>query len=78
MDTFFKLIIESNNNINEINNDIMRSSYINWFYSTERNTNEKEKLAHQMRHSIKTAQTNYLKIINSKENRLKFIILKVY
>jgi len=54
--------------VDEINNDMMRSSYINWFYSTERNTNEKEKLAHQMRHSTKIAQSNYLKIINSKEN----------
>ena len=54
--------------VDEINNDIMRSSYINWFYSIERSTNEKEKLAQQMRHSAKTAQTNYLKIIDKKEN----------
>jgi hypothetical protein len=48
--------------VDEINNDIMRSSYINWFYSKERNMNEKEKLSQLMRHSIKTAQTNYLKV----------------
>ena len=46
-----------------LNNDIMRSSYINWFYSTERNSNEKEELSRQMRHSVDTAQKNYLKII---------------
>ena len=46
----------------------MRSSYINWFYSIQRNTNEKEKLSKQMRHSANTAQTNYLKIIDNKEN----------
>ena len=51
-------------NVDNINNDIMRSSYINWFYSTERNMNEKEELAHQMRHSIETAQRNYLKIVD--------------
>ena len=51
-------------NVDNINNDIMRSSYINWFYSTERNMNEKKELAHQMRHSIETAQRNYLKIVD--------------
>ena len=51
-------------NVDNINNDIMRSSYINWFYSTERNMNEKEELSHQMRHSIETAQRNYLKIVD--------------
>ena len=54
--------------VDEINNDMMRSSYINWFYSIQRNTNEKEKLSKQMRHSANTAQTNYLKIIDNKEN----------
>jgi hypothetical protein len=51
-------------NVDNINNDIMRSSYINWFYSTERNMNEKEELAHQMRNSIETAQSNFLKIFD--------------
>lgn len=51
-----------------INNDIMRSSYINWFYSTERSMNEKENLSNQMRHSVGTAQKNYLKIINKEAN----------
>ena len=54
--------------VDEINNDMMRSSYINWFYSIQRNTNEKDKLSKQMRHSANTAQTNYLKIIDNKEN----------
>lgn len=48
--------------VDEINNDIIRSSYINWFYSTEKTMNEKEKLSQQKRHSINTAQTNYLKV----------------
>lgn len=55
--------------VDNINNDIMRSSYINWFYSTNKNMTEKENLAHQMRHSVETAQRNYLKITkNEGEN----------
>jgi len=53
--------------VSEINNDIMRSSYIKWFYSTERTMNDKEKLSHQMRHSVETAQRNYLKV-NTENN----------
>jgi hypothetical protein len=55
-------------NVENINNDIMRSSYIDWFYSTERNMNEKEQLSFEMRHSVATAQKNYLKIINKTED----------
>ena len=50
--------------VNAINVDIMRSSYINWFYEHHKSTGEREKLAYQMRHSMLTAQKNYLKIIN--------------
>ena len=50
--------------VNAINNDMMRSSYINWFYEHHKSTGEREKLAYQMRHSFLTAQKNYLKIIN--------------
>ena len=50
--------------VNAINNDIMRSSYINWFYEHNKTIGEREKLSYQMRHSVITAQRNYLKIIN--------------
>ena len=46
-----------------INNDILRSSYINWFYENNKTMASREKLALQMRHSVMTAQKNYRKII---------------
>ena len=46
-----------------INNDIMRSSYINWFYDNNKTMASREKLALQMRHSVMTAQKNYRKVI---------------
>ena len=56
--------------VKQINNDIMRSSYVNWFYSNKDiNFKQKEQLAHQMRHSILTSQKNYLKVL-SDENIL--------
>jgi len=50
--------------VKNINNDIMRSSYINWFYDNNKSLTEKEKLSTLMRHSVLTAQRNYLKVIN--------------
>ena len=49
----------------------MRSSYINYFYSDIKTMKEKEHLSNQMRHSVLTAQTNYLKIdkSNTKEEK---------
>jgi hypothetical protein len=57
--------------VNEINIDIMRSSYVNYFYSDIKTMKEKEHLSNQMRHSVLTAQTNYLKIdkSNTKEEK---------
>ena len=49
-----------------INNDIMRSSYINWFYDNNKTMASREKLALQMRHSVMTAQKNYRKVIEEK------------
>lgn len=49
-----------------INNDIMRSSYINWFYDHHKSMASREKLALQMRHSVMTAQKNYRKVIEEK------------
>lgn len=46
-----------------INNDILRSSYINWFYDNNKTMKRREKLALQMRHSVLTAQKNYRKVI---------------
>lgn len=47
-----------------INNDIMRSSYINWYYQHNPSLKAREKLALQMRHSVPTSQRNYIKIID--------------
>ena len=45
----------------------MRSSYNNYFYANNDKTmKEKEKLANVMRHSVLTAQRNYLKIDKNK------------
>ena len=46
-----------------ITNNIIRSSYINWFYSKDPTYNEKEKLSKYMRHSVLTSQKNYIKVI---------------
>jgi len=45
-----------------INFDIMRASYITWFYKNKHNYSDKDNLAKQMRHTIKTAMLNYNKI----------------
>ena len=42
--------------------NMMRSSYVNYFYSKVVTTKDKEKLAHKMRHSINAASTNYFKV----------------
>ena len=62
---------------------MMRSSYINYFYSNNKTMNEKEKLSHQMRHSVMTAQTNYLKLNKSdtkedKDNLINELHNKIY
>ena len=50
--------------VKNINNDMIRSSYINWFYDNNKSLSEKEKLSTLMRHSVLTAQRNYLKVID--------------
>ena len=59
--------------VKNINNDIMRSSYINWFYDNHKKLSEREKLANEMRHSVLTSQRNYRKVIdnNITNNELK-------
>ena len=58
----------------------MRSSYINWFYDNNKKLSEREELSHKMRHSVMTAQRNYLKVFdddnddndtNNKEENIK-------
>ena len=51
-----------------INNDRMRSSFINWFYDNNKDLGKREKLSTDMRHSVMTAQRNYLKV-DSLENK---------
>ena len=53
-----------------INNDILRSSYINWFNDNNKTMESREKLALQMRHSVLTAQKNYRKVIETVEKPL--------
>jgi hypothetical protein len=48
--------------VDGINNDIMRSSYINWFYNNNKTLGSREELSKLMRHSVITAQRNYLKV----------------
>jgi len=69
-------------NVDKINFDIMRSSYINYFYEKNRSMDEKQKLSNQMRHSVITQQRNYLKVdkdkdeLNDQEKDLKIIELQ--
>jgi hypothetical protein len=49
--------------VDGINVDMMRSSYINWFYAHNKSMGSREKLANQMRHSVLTSMKNYLKVI---------------
>jgi len=55
-----------------ININMMRSSYVNWFYNSKPapTMNQKEKLSQQMRHSVATSQTNYLKNIDNDEIKI--------
>ena len=56
----------------EINTDIMSCSYIYYFYSGNNKTMKEQKhLSHVMRHSVMSAQHNYLKVdkINHKLNK---------
>jgi len=54
-------------NVDGITNDIMRSSYITWFYSKHLRHSDREKLSKQMRHSVNTASRNYNKVIETEE-----------
>jgi len=45
--------------------DIMRSSYITWYYETHPHYNDRDKLSRVMRHSQKTAQLNYNKVFTT-------------
>lgn len=53
--------------INAINIDMMRSSYINWYYEKNKSIGSKERLANQMRHSVSTSMRNYLKVFDDAE-----------
>jgi len=47
--------------------DIMRSSYITWYYETHPHYNDRDKLSRIMRHSQKTAQLNYNKVFSTEQ-----------
>ena len=52
--------------VSEINVDIMRSSYITWYYSNHPRYGDREELSKMMRHSVPTAEKNYNKIFDNK------------
>jgi hypothetical protein len=47
--------------------DIMRSSYITWYYESHPHYNDRDKLSKLMRHSQKTAQLNYHKVFTTEQ-----------
>ena len=49
--------------VSGITYDMMRSSYITWFYSENLNFGARDKLAKVMRHSTNTAAKNYNKYL---------------
>ena len=57
--------------VSQITNDIMRSSYVNWFYEHNKKLSDREKLAYQMRHSVLTSQRNYLKVFEPEDTKEK-------
>jgi len=48
--------------LKQINIDMMRSSYVSWFYENNKKYKDRDELAKQMRHSQSTASKNYFKI----------------
>jgi len=69
-------------NVEKINVDIMRSSYINWFYKNNTTLYQKDKLSKQMRHSVITAMKNYYKDSNlspeEKDNKIEELTKENY
>lgn len=55
--------------VKQINNDMMRSSYVNWFYKNNKTLEKRQELANMMRHSVLTSQRNYLKVIDNEEEK---------
>jgi len=54
--------------IENINFDIMRSSYINNFYKENETFKQRQELSFKMRHSILTAQKFYIKVSNKNDD----------
>jgi hypothetical protein len=52
-------------NIDGLTNDMMRSSYINWFYKNHTSYSLRQQLARQMRHSLDTASKYYAKELDT-------------
>ena len=50
--------------VDGINVDMMRSSYINWFYEHNKSIGARSHLANQMRHSVLTSMRNYVKVFD--------------
>jgi len=69
--TTYLIFLRKITDVSKINNDIMRSSYVNWFYEHNKKLSDREKLAYQMRHSVLTSQRNYLKVFEPEDNKEK-------
>ena len=51
--------------------NMMRASYITWFYQNNPTMTKRSKLAHDMRHSTEIASRNYNKVIDDDEVLIK-------
>lgn len=52
-----------------LNVNMMRSSYINWYYRKNLTVAQRRKLANQMRHTPATAQKHYLKVFEEEKTQ---------
>lgn len=52
----------------EMTNDLMRSSYITWFYNNHKRQSDRDLLATKMRHTSNVASRNYFKDLDESDN----------
>jgi len=65
--TFLRWLREISN-VSGLTVDIMRSSFITWYYSKNLNFGARDKLSKVMRHSVNTASRNYNKVFDVDDN----------
>lgn len=57
-----------------VNVDMMRSSYITWYYANHTTYGDRIELSKMMRHSVTTAEKNYNKVFENKINQNNVIV----